>query len=210
MQKDYALAQGSDLRKEVLDIQMHGGICHAITWKWALALMKGQPFYYDEEFFSGVSMQRAYAIQWTEKLMPLESGARYLEFYAAAEPPTRQFIAESATKSGTAFAAQHFGGIASLVKDKIVKMKAGQACLIVCFGTGISDNKNWGHTMGFGIPSQKSPRPMFFNANDGQYSFDNGTGSTEIGAGVLDRLNAEFPARRDNVRDCLGYELSLV
>lgn len=206
MNTDFAMSQGQLLTAKVIDVQMHGGICHALSWEWCQALLKGAAFNSDSEFFRCVSMQRAYQLTWAEKLQPLLGGAQYAAFLAGAEPPTRTFTAESARRYGRQFAAERAGDTLVNVQTKVEQMAAGTACIITCFGTGIANNKNWGHSMGFGITA--AGKAQFFNANSGGYSWDLGTPMATVSADVLQKLYEEFPPAADNVRDCFLYHLS--
>lgn len=206
MNTDFVMNQGQILRNRIEDMQMHGGICHALSWEWCQALVKGQNFEWPREFYRCVSMQRAYKLTWAEKLEPLMDGADYAQFLVGAEPPTRTFTQQSAQRYGRQFAAERAGTTLVEVQTKIRQFVAGQSCIITCFGTGLANNKNWGHSMGFGITA--AGKAHFFNANSGGYSWDLGTSMATVGDGTLEKLYEEFPPNADNVRDCFLYHIS--
>lgn len=206
MNTDFVMSQGQLLSDNVEDRQMHGGICHALSWEWCRALVKGETFDWGSEFYRCVSMQRAYRLTWAEKLQPLLDGAHYAAFLAGAEPPTRTFTAQSARRYGCQFAAERAGATLVEVQTRVEQMAAGTACIITCFGTGIANDKNWGHSMGFGITA--AGKAKFFNSNSGGYSWNPQTPMATVSEGVLQKLYEEFPPAADNVRDCFLYHLS--
>jgi hypothetical protein len=191
MIENFALDQGTWLTR-IEDIQMHGGVCHAMATEWVYALLQQRPWDANTEYFRGVSHQRAYALKWADALRGLWGGAAYDRYLQIAAPPTENFVRDPARRQGRVFRVAHEQTLPRLAPH-VVGLGVGSGLVIVMFGVDINepaDSQNWGHTVA--IFRDVHGDYKFLDVNQGEYSWPADTPIATVGNEVVQNLTEEY------------------
>lgn len=206
MNQDFALDQGPWLELNVADIQAHGGVCHAMATEWVLALIRGQPWDAQTEYWRGVSHQRAYALAWQERLRGLWGGAHYTQYLQIALRPSESFVRDPARRQGQAFRTIRGHGLEDLYLP-ISALGPGAGMVITMFGSNAhwpADAQNWGHTVA--VVREGGGTFRFLDVNYGQYSWPPFTLPGKVSLGVTAALKQHYGnwGIRDVCAFCVG------
>ncbi len=204
MHLDFALDQGQWLENTVRDIQMLGGVCHAMSTEWVFARLRQQVWQPVPEYWRGVSHQRAYKILWQDALNGLWGGANYLQYLQIATRPTERFVRDPAARYRMAFHADHIYGLNQL-RPHILALGAGSGIVIVMFGVDANGGNpsNWGHTVG--AVRTGAGVFQFLDTNNGQYSWGAHADANTVGREIEEALDNDYGAW--GIRDVYVYRV---
>ena len=202
MINDFAMNQGH-LLNSVEDIQMRQGICFALSTEWCLCILKNRNFDINSVFYRMVSRQRAYNLTFSERIKNLTGGAQYLQFFQAAEPPSYRFMQDQARHEGVASQRQ------AIMPHQIANhlpgvINAGRSCILGFFG--VDNGNNWGHATAIGWRNIAGGKPRFFDPNQGQFSWPNGTTNNAIAGEILGNINGLY--NLGTIRNYVIYNLA--
>jgi hypothetical protein len=187
MNLDAPLDQGTWLETNIIDRQMHGGICHAMSIEWVLSTLQNRHWDIETEYFRGVSHQRAYALRWEDALRGNWGSPQYAQYLAIAVPPTQRFIEDPARRQGRPFQAHHVQNLNHMIPHLV--LAAGTGAVIVMFGSDADQpatSQNWGHTVA--MTRTAGGIYQFLDVNEGRYSWPADTGHAVVGHQVEQQL----------------------
>jgi len=214
MHQDFPLDQGPWLENNVMDIQAKGGVCHAMTTEWVFALIQGQHWDAQTEYWRGVSHQRAYALAWEERLRGLWGIAHYNQYLQIALRPSESFVRDPARRQGRAFRTIHGDGLEDLLQP-ISALGPGAGMVITMFGSdpgGKADAQNWGHSVA--VAREGGGTFRFLDVNDGQYSWPPFAQGGQVCLGVTKALKLNYatdppavapPLHNLHIRDVFAF-----
>lgn len=199
---DSQMNQGT-LLKNVEDVQMRQGICYALSTEWCLCMLKNKNFDLNSEFYRMVSRQRAYNLTYADKIKNLTKSAKYQQFFQTAEPPSYRFMQDQAKHEGITSEREVIQP--SLIINQIsTAIEAGKSCIFGFFG--VDKGNNWGHATAIGCRDIAGSKPRFFDPNQGQFSWSNGTKNTVIAKEILANIHSLY--NLGTIRNCVLYKLS--
>lgn len=193
MNLDFSLDQGDWLIRNVNDVQRHGGVCHAMTTEWVFAIVQNRSWNVQEEYWRGVSHQRAYALAWQDALRNLWGGSQYNQYLNIALDPTKNYVKNPASRNRLTFHDYRVKALDDL-SPRIIALPAGAGIVIVMFGSNRkwpADQQNWGHTVAVARDTGTGMY-RYIDVNSGQYSWPLDTPAITLGREVKRDLRAKY------------------
>jgi hypothetical protein len=195
-----------------IDPLLGQGICMSLCYSWAEKCLKGEHLalgdFFDKEgpeWQRRLSFQRAYDLTWydTGRQQP------YAGFKQTLEKATTTFLSQNGNRDGMNISKILDSDSQGDCKNIINALKSGKVYNLLIAGDNNPSEQHgiWAHVVGISYPDALLTWPIFFDPNQGQFSWQ--PGAKTVGADITNNLVQVYETTYHlKIRDYVMYEFA--